>query len=140
MSGFGNLIGGAINGALSEAGNGSKAAIVTAVTAFINQQGGLSGLVQQFESAGLGGVIQSWIGSGQNLPISPDQIAQVLGADGALGHLAQQLGIDPTAASTMLAQVLPQVVDHLTPNGQIGEHNQLGSLAMQLLGSSKLFG
>lgn len=142
MSGFGDLIGGVINGALAEAGSGSagNAALITAVSTFINQHGGLSGLVQQFESAGLGGLIQSWIGNGQNLPISAEQVASVLGSGGALGQFAQQLGIDPATASTKLAELLPQIVDQLTPNGQIGEHNELGSLAMKLLGSSRLFG
>jgi uncharacterized protein YidB (DUF937 family) len=64
----------------------------------------------------LGNVISSWISSGQNLPISGDQIASVLG-NGTLGNIASQLGIDPAQASGQLAQVLPGLIDKLTPNG-----------------------
>jgi uncharacterized protein YidB (DUF937 family) len=147
MSGFGDLLGGVISEAMGSsnaqtpAGGGGNAAVIAAVMTLINQHGGIGGLVQQFQNAGLGGVAQSWVSSGQNQPVSGAQVTQALGgAGGALGQFAQQLGLDHGAAGALLAQVLPQVVDHLTPNGQVGEHSQLGDLAKQLLGNSKLFG
>lgn len=146
MSGFGDLLGGVISGALSgnsgsAPGGAGSPAVLGAIMALINQHGGLSGLVQQFQSAGLGDAVQSWVGTGQNQPVSADQITQALGgAGGALGQFAQQLGLDHGAAGGLLAQVLPKVVDQLTPSGQVGDHNQLGDLAKQLLGNSKLFG
>jgi uncharacterized protein YidB (DUF937 family) len=83
-----------------------------------SQPGGLGGLVQQFNSAGLGNVVQSWIGTGQNMPISPQQIQQALG-DPRIQQLAQSAGISPQEVSSHLSTMLPQLVDKLTPNGQL---------------------
>ena len=78
--------------------------------------GGLDGLVAKFSQAGLGDVVQSWIGHGGNLPVSADQLSSVLGGD-ALAGIASQLGVDPAQASSQLAQVLPGLIDKLTPHG-----------------------
>ncbi|MFM1992088.1 MAG: hypothetical protein RJA99_5045 [Pseudomonadota bacterium] len=80
--------------------------------------GGLGGLIQAFERNGLGDVAQSWVGTGQNLPVSPEQLQQVLGGD-VIGGLARQLGLSPQQASSGLADVLPQLVDRLTPQGTL---------------------
>lgn len=80
-------------------------------------QGGLSGLVDKFNQAGLGEVVSSWIGKGENLPISAEQISQVLGSD-AVGAIAGKLGIDPAQASGQLSDLLPGLIDKLTPDGQ----------------------
>lgn len=95
---------------------------------------GLSGLVQQFESAGLGQVVQSWVGTGQNIPVTPDQIQQVLGSQ-FVQQFAQQHGIDPNMASAAISQVLPMLVNHLTPNGEVPAQGQVQSLLGSLLGS-----
>jgi uncharacterized protein YidB (DUF937 family) len=97
---------------------GGNAAILQAVLGMVNNHpGGISGLVQSFEQQGLGGVVQSWIGSGQNQPVSGEQVQSALGSD-KIQEVAAKLGISPVAASSTVAQYLPQVVDHLTPNGQ----------------------
>jgi uncharacterized protein YidB (DUF937 family) len=97
--------------------------------------GGLLALVQQFQQGGLGEVVQSWVGSGANLPISAEQLQSVLGG-GTLGQLAQQAGLDQGALAGQLAQLLPQVVDKLTPGGQLPEGGaDLGGLLGGLLGS-----
>jgi uncharacterized protein YidB (DUF937 family) len=80
--------------------------------------GGLAGLVQRFQQAGLGEIVNSWISTGQNLPVSADQVRQGLGSD-MLGRLAQQLGLDHSQLAGQLAQALPHLVDQLTPNGQL---------------------
>ena len=80
--------------------------------------GGLGGLLQSLQGAGLGEVAQSWIGTGSNLPISADQLSQVLGNE-RIGQIAQQLGLSPGLVSEQLAGMLPDVVDKLTPSGQI---------------------
>lgn len=101
---------------------GGQAALIGAVLAMLNQNGaaggGLGGLVAKFQQGGLGDVVGSWISSGHNLPISPTQLQDVLGSD-LIGQLASQLGLSHHDASAQLSQVLPQVVDHLTPNGQL---------------------
>jgi uncharacterized protein YidB (DUF937 family) len=83
-----------------------------------NQPGGLQGLIQSFHDKGMGSLVQSWVGSGQNLPISADQISHVLGSD-QVKQLAAQAGISPDAAGSTLAKLLPMLIDHATPNGQV---------------------
>jgi uncharacterized protein YidB (DUF937 family) len=99
--------------------------------------GGLADLVSSFTQGGLGDVVQSWIGTGQNLPISPDQLQQVLGGD-TLAGLAKQLGLSQEDASQGLAGLLPQIVDQLTPQGQMPQ-NGLGDIAsiMEALGGRR---
>ena len=82
--------------------------------------GGLAGLLQQLQAGGLGDQVQSWISTGANQPVSGDQISSALGgAGGLLAQLAQQAGVSHAEAGNQLSQLLPQIVDHLTPNGQL---------------------
>ena len=83
-----------------------------------NHPGGISGLVDSFHQNGLGGLVSSWIGTGQNLPISPDQIQSVLGSS-QVASLAAKAGISPDQAKAALSTLLPQVMDKLSPNGQL---------------------
>jgi uncharacterized protein YidB (DUF937 family) len=71
-----------------------------------------------FQEKGLGGIVGSWIGTGQNLPISADQLNSVLHCD-ALNQVASKFGIDPNMLQSAMTQILPHVVDQMTPNGQI---------------------
>ncbi len=87
------------------------------VMEIINQQpGGLSGLVQNFHDKGLGSIVSSWVGSGQNLPISAEQIQTAMGS-GMVAQLAAKAGITPEEASSRLSQFLPTIIDKLTPQG-----------------------
>ncbi len=83
-----------------------------------NHDGGLGGLVQAFEQGGLGEAAQSWVSGDANLPVSADQIRSVLGSD-MVARFAEKVGVDPQTAASHLAELLPQVVNHLTPNGEI---------------------
>ncbi len=80
--------------------------------------GGLADLVARFQQGGLGDVVGSWVSTGQNLPVSPDQLGGVLGDD-VLAGLTQRTGLPTGDLLGQLSQMLPQVVDHLTPNGQL---------------------
>jgi uncharacterized protein YidB (DUF937 family) len=95
--------------------------------------GGLADIVGKFQQAGMGDVVSSWIGTGQNAPISGDQLGNVLGSD-MIGNIAKQLGVSHGDAAGQLAQMLPQVVDKLTPNGQApaGGLGDIGALLAQL--------
>ena len=97
--------------------------------------GGLGGLVSKFQQAGMGDVIGSWIGSGQNQAISADQISSVLGSDAVAG-MASKLGMDPSQVAGQLSSILPGLVDKLTPTGQApaGGLGNSGDL-MGMLGS-----
>jgi len=107
------------------------------VMGLMNNSGGLSGLLGKFQQGGLGDLVQSWVGTGSNLPISAEQIQQVLGS-GALGDIASKLGIQPEQAAGELSQALPNVVDKLTPGGQLPAEGDLMATAQQMLG--KLLG
>jgi len=80
--------------------------------------GGLAGLLQQFTAAGLGREASSWVSTGPNLPISAEQLSQVLGQDNVRA-LAERFNVSPESASFGLASLLPALVDHLTPKGQV---------------------
>jgi uncharacterized protein YidB (DUF937 family) len=82
------------------------------------ETGGLAGLVEQFQAKGFGQIIQSWVGTGPNQPITPQQIMQVLGND-KISQIATRVGLDPVAVSQQLATILPQVINHLTPGGKL---------------------
>lgn len=82
--------------------------------------GGLNGLINQFTSKGLGDVVSSWVGTGKNLPVSPDQIKKVFGDD-TIKELASKTGMDQNSLTGQLSDLLPQVVDKLTPNGKVPE-------------------
>ncbi len=96
--------------------------------------GGLGGLLQQLQQGGLGEAAQSWVSTGQNLPVSADQLQSALGAD-RIDALAQQVGLPAGDLSSQLAQYLPQVVDQLTPGGQLpdGAGADLGDLLGNVL-------
>jgi uncharacterized protein YidB (DUF937 family) len=116
-------------GALNSSSGGAagatapSSAVVSEVLAVLRGQGGaangLSSLLQAFESGGLGHLFQSWVSTGRNLPVSPDQIQNVLGNSAILQRIAQATGMQPSDVAQHLSVVLPQIVDHLTPNGQI---------------------
>lgn len=81
------------------------------------QGGGLGGLLQQFEQAGLGELAQSWVGNGPNQPVSPQQVGQALGPEQVQG-MAAQTGLPAEVLLAQLAQHLPGIIDRLTANGQ----------------------
>ena len=87
--------------------------------------GGLGGLLEKFQQSGQGDVINSWIGGGQNQPIQPGQLGQVLGQD-TLNNLAQKAGVNPNDLLGQLAQHLPEIINKLTPNGRIPTRDELG--------------
>jgi uncharacterized protein YidB (DUF937 family) len=100
-----------------------------------NRPGGLGGLLQSFQQGGLGHVFQSWIGTGQNLPISPDQLHSTVGSDW-ISKIAQATGLPQAQVEQHLSSLLPQVIDHLTPNGQMPQGDigsQLAGVAQRIL-------
>jgi uncharacterized protein YidB (DUF937 family) len=109
LGGLGGLIG-------LVASNPQLIQVVTSMLSNNGSQGGLGGLMDKFQQAGMGDVIGSWVGSGQNLPVSGDQLGQVLGQD-TLSNIAAQLGMQPGEAAGQLSQILPGLIDQLTPQG-----------------------
>ena len=91
-------------------------------------QGGVGGLVEKFNQAGLADVVGSWIGTGANANISAEQITAVIG-HGPLADIAAKMGVTPQQAGETLAGLLPEAIDRLTPGGQLnGADDLLGNL------------
>lgn len=99
-------------------GGAVGAEMATVVNSLIQQHGGIQGIVSQFEKQGLGPTVRSWVSTGANQPISPDQVHQVFGSD-MIGQLAAKTGLSPQDLVQKLSQVLPQAIDKLTPGGQV---------------------
>jgi uncharacterized protein YidB (DUF937 family) len=96
------------------------AGMATAVNELIEKHGGLQGLIQQFEQQGLGATVRSWVGTGANQPISPDQVHQALGVD-TIKDLAAKSGLSTDELANKLSGILPQAIDHLTPGGTVAK-------------------
>ena len=84
------------------------------------ETGGLGGLMQSFNQQGLGDIISSWVGTGNNAAITPDQVQEVLGSD-VIQQLAEKSGVSVDAAKAQLAELLPSLIDKVTPEGKIPE-------------------
>jgi uncharacterized protein YidB (DUF937 family) len=96
------------------------AGMVSVISGVLEQHGGVQGVVDQFEKQGLGPTVKSWVGTGQNLPITAAQIQQALGSD-TVRQLAAKAGISVDELNQKLAQYLPQAVDKLTPGGVVAK-------------------
>ena len=95
--------------------------LMQAITGMLSNdggQGGLGGLMAKFKQAGLGDMLGSWIGSGQNQPVTGEQLSDVLGAD-TMAELAAKLGTSQDQAAGQLSNILPGLIDKLTPNGEV---------------------
>jgi uncharacterized protein YidB (DUF937 family) len=121
-----DIVGGLMGGGQ---GGGGQADLLKVVVGMLGNNnspmGGLGGLVGQLQKSGLGDVVGSWVGTGENMPVSADQLKNALPAD-VLGGLLSQLGGGAGGAAPsqgdllgQLAQMLPGVVDKLTPQGQV---------------------
>ncbi|HYD97709.1 MAG TPA: YidB family protein [Noviherbaspirillum sp.] len=99
------------------------------------QTGGLHGLAERFAEAGMGNLVHSWIGTGENLPVSGAQLQQVLG-DGHLQQISEETGLSEPEAANQLSDMLPDLVDKLTPDGRIpqGGAGNMSALLDHFLG------
>lgn len=138
-----NLVNG-LTGAAGATGQDPGAAIA-GVQQLIDQHGGVDGLLQKLRDGGLGGVVDSWVGTGPNQPVEPHQLGAALGPD-TVNQLAAHTGIDVASLLPMLAAFLPMLINHLSPTGQAPKAgdstNQpdLGGLLGGLLGGGGLGG
>jgi uncharacterized protein YidB (DUF937 family) len=128
---FDDLVGkvaGAVKGS-----QGQEAGLVEGVMGLLTNKetGGLGGLVQDFNQKGLGDVISSWVGTGNNDAITPAQVQEVLGSD-VIKQLSEKSGISVDAAKAQLAELLPGLIDKVTPEGKIPEGDLLDK-GMELL-------
>jgi uncharacterized protein YidB (DUF937 family) len=101
--------------------------------ASVGGSGGLADVIGAFNKGGLGDVMSSWVGGGPNKPVDPGALANVLGPD-VLGQFAKKAGIGHADASSVLASVLPELINHMTPQGQVPQGNALDGVLGSLLG------
>ncbi|MGD0504918.1 MAG: YidB family protein [Steroidobacteraceae bacterium] len=99
-------------------GGAVGAEMATVVNGFITSHGGVQGIVAQMEQQGLGSTVKSWVGTGTNAPITPDQVHAAFGPE-VISNLAAKFGLNPQDLAQKLSQALPQAIDHLTPNGAV---------------------
>lgn len=114
------------------AGGGRQNLVKSVLEMLNNHPGGIAGLAESFQKGGLGDLAASWIGTGKNLPVSSDQLQQILGS-GSLQAFAQKAGINAQDAAPQLAELLPGIVDKLTPGGQLPQGGDLMSTGLSLL-------
>lgn len=122
-----NAVPGAANSTTGTSDNFLLETVISMITD--PQSGGLNGLIEKVSAGGLGEQVASWVSTGQNLPISAEQIQAVLGSPFVQG-LAAQMGINTADVAGSLAGLLPQVVDKLTPEGQVPGENTLLELGL----------
>jgi uncharacterized protein YidB (DUF937 family) len=107
--------------------------LLAAAMSLLQQSGGLGGMLGQLQSSGLGAQADSWVSTGANMAVSGDQIDQAFGGP-ALGNVASQLGMSHGQASSAMAQILPELINQLTPNGRVPEDSSdLISRALSML-------
>lgn len=113
-------------------GQNGKAGMYQAILSWIMEQGGIQALLGKFQQGGLGTIVESWISIGGNQSVSAVQITKALGLP-AVTALASKLGIEPQAASNVLAEYLPKMVDTLSPNGAVDGQQDLMTTGLNLL-------
>lgn len=136
---------GAASGKNAQSGEANP--LIAVLGGLLAQSGGLQGLANKFSQSGQGNAFKSWVGMGENQPVSNDQIQNVLGSE-QVNAIATRMGVDPAIVSTFLAEYLPKIVDKLTPAGKIdpaANHQQglaalLPSLLQSLAGQSSTDG
>jgi uncharacterized protein YidB (DUF937 family) len=116
-------------------GSGADSGVLHVIRALMSQEGGLDRLLTRFRQGGLETAVQSWLGTGANLPVSAEQIAQLLGST-QLAAIARQIGLDPQQVSSGIPQHLPGLVDRLSPEGRLqSDRSDLLAQRASLLGS-----
>jgi uncharacterized protein YidB (DUF937 family) len=88
------------------------------ISKFLKDNGGVSGLAETFQNGGAGEIFASWVGTGDNKAIAAEKINSILGS-AQVQQIAQKLGVDPNQASDLIANLLPQVIDKLTPDAKV---------------------
>ncbi len=144
MGGLGDALGGALGGRAGGGmpgaggmggalGGAGAAALLAALFQILQRNGGLGGLLSQFQQAGYGQQANSWVSTGQNAPIDANILSQVLGG-GQLDSIAQQLGMPRGQVADEMASALPQVIDRMTPRGAVPDDgDDLVNRALEIL-------
>lgn len=129
-----SFLSGALGNVLGATANDDHAKVASALLQHLNSQpGALTNTIEGFHRAGLGQQANSWVSNGANQPVSPDEVQQGMGT-GLINSIASRAGVSPSITKTALAMVLPAIVNHLSPQGQIPDQSSLTSRLEGLLG------
>ena len=133
---LGNVIGNVLGG------HGSQRGLVSEIIqGLLNQNGGIQGMMQQFQKSGFGDIFESWLGTGENKAISGEQLQQVGSLGSQLSTMAQGLGLNLGQVSGIAAALLPKLVDEVSPKGvapaQDQEHSFIQTALNHLIGSDE---
>ena len=130
------LINSALGGMLGQGGQAQSPLLHMALQV-LQQNGGVEGILDKFRQGGYADQAASWQSTGQNIPVSGSALQEVLGS-GTIGQIAQQLGMSHGDAAGGLAQVLPQLIDKFTPNGEVPDnHDDMVAQALAILTQTK---
>lgn len=131
------ILDGLLSNVLGSVLGGGGRSLAQAALDLVQQQGGLPGIVDRFKAAGMGAQADSWVGTGANQPISAADLQRALGA-GDLSGLASRFGLSSGDMGSGLAQMLPELINQLTPQGRIPEnHAEKLREVMEQLGNSQ---
>lgn len=133
MSIFTDIVKSAIGANTSEEAEPKTQNLVNGALGMLESMGGINGLINKLQQSGLGDVAKSWVGTGENKSIQPDQLSNALGKD-QIAALARQAGIPESEGASVLSKILPTMVDKLTPEGNEPEPSKLSTLGKALLG------
>ena len=124
---------GSVLGRLGGGSGVAQTALLALAFQLVQRNGGVAGLIDKFRDGGLGNKADSWVGTGQNMALAPDELRDVLGP-GVLDQLASHFGMTQSHASQSLSEVLPELVNQMTPDGQLPDNdNDLISDALRQL-------
>jgi uncharacterized protein YidB (DUF937 family) len=127
---------GGLAGGSGATGSGGGNVLLQLALAMLQQNGGLEGVLGKFRQAGMGAQADSWVSTGQNMYVSSDQLQQVFGS-GALSDIASQLGMSQNQAGSAMSQMLPELINRLTPQGQVTTESDVSiAEALQSLSAS----
>jgi len=130
------ILGRTLGGATGDAGSPMNPLVQIALQ-LLQQNGGVAGVLDKFRQGGFANQADSWQSTGENVPISGSALQEVLGS-GTIGQIAAQLGLSHGEAAGSLAQMLPQIVDKLTPNGEVPDnHDDMVEQALAMLTRSR---
>ena len=122
------------NNNANSAQTGQGDVLITAAMVMLDKAGGIQGVMEKFQKSGLGDDVASWVGTGQNQSITPDQITQALGQEN-IQVITQEVNIPAEQSGNLLSELLPVLIDQLTPNGQVPDQNQMANLGKTVLAS-----
>ena len=109
-------------------------ALIAAAVAMLDKAGGIQGVIEKFQTSGLGDIVASWVGTGQNQAVTPEQITQALGGDN-VQIVVKKANIPVEQSGSVLSALLPVLIDQLTPNGQVPQQSQMMDLGKSILSS-----